>query len=355
MKGKQKANLRADSGEIRRSDLKSFRLRNDNGMEVEFLNYGGIIKSILVPDKNGVLEDVVLGFSDSGDYLGDHPYFGTLVGRYCNRIAGGQFAIDGQSFQLPTNSAGNCLHGGVAGFSHKLWQVSLFDGKDEIGAELFYISPDGEEGFPGNLRLTACYILSKDNVLSIHYAAVTDAPTVINLTNHSYFNLAGRGDILDHELTINANAITPVNSNLIPTGDFQQVADGPFDFRSSIPIGLRINSDNEQMQLTGGYDHNFVLDCQTPDELELAAMLHDSASGRTLEVLTTEPGMQLYTTNFENPKLIGKGGQSYPKHAAVCLETQHFPNSPNQARFPSTVLRPGEIYKSRTDYSFGIR
>ncbi|MEL7376488.1 MAG: aldose epimerase family protein [Bacteroidota bacterium] len=341
-------------GELTYGTAYLFRLTNSSGMEVEITNYGGIIKSIRVPDRVGELTDVVLGFDTLDGYLGDHPYFGALVGRYCNRIAQGRFSIDGQEYQLATNNGPNHLHGGVAGFSHKLWKAETFKSDKQLGIDLKYISLDSEAAYPGNLEVTARYTLMDDNILSIDYEATTDKPTVINLTNHSYFNLAGQGDVLDHELMICADTFTPVNASLIPTGEYRSVADTPFDFRSFTPIGLRIGSRTEQMVLGGGYDHNFVLDRQTESDLELAASLYDPTSGRTLDVLTTEPGMQLFTTNFENSHLIGKGGQPIPKHGAVCLETQHFPDSPNQSAFPTTTLRPGEVYRSRTDFRFGL-
>lgn len=329
-----------------------FRLTNDRGMEVEITNYGGIIKSIRVPDRVGRLADVVLGFDTLDGYLGEHPYFGALVGRYCNRIAKGHFSIDGQSYQLATNNGLNHLHGGLQGFSHKLWQAKTYEEKNRVGVALHYISPDGEEGYPGQLNVTARYVLTNENSLVLEYEATTDKPTIINLTNHAYFNLSGEGDVLDHELMLNAQTFTPVNAHLIPTGELCPVADTPFDFRSAKRIGQYIEADEDQIKLGGGYDHNFILDRKTESELELAAKLFDLESGRKLEVLTTEPGLQLFTTNFYDEQLIGKSGQPYPRHAAVCLETQHFPDSPNQPGFPSTVLRAGEIFRSRTDYRF---
>ncbi|MEM6395717.1 MAG: aldose epimerase family protein [Bacteroidota bacterium] len=332
-----------------------FRLVNDSGMEVEITNYGGIIRSIQVPDRAGQLADVVLGFDALDGYLGDHPYFGALVGRYCNRIAKGKFSIDSKSYQLATNNGPNHLHGGIAGFSHKLWQAETFEEADRVGIELKYLSPDGEEGYPGALSVTARYSLTEDNALVMEYEATTDKPTIINLTNHAYFNLAGQGDILDHKLKIKANEITPVDEHSIPTGECTSVVGTPFDFRSFTPVGLGINAEHALIQQSRGYDQNFVIDRKTEGDLELAATLHDPSSGRKLEIFTTEPGVQLYTSNFFDGTLTGKAGTAYQKHEALCLETQHFPDSPNQPSFPSTVLRPGEVYRSRTDYRFASK
>ena len=335
-------------------DVTEYTLENENGMRVSIINYGGIITSIYAPDKNGELGDVVIGFDSLAGYEGDNPYFGALIGRYGNRIAKGQFTIDGETYRLPTNDGPNSLHGGDTGFNHVLWNAEPVEEDDRVGVRLSGTSPDGDMGYPGNLEFTVNYWLDNDNALTLEYEATTDKATPVNLTNHTYFNLAGSGDILSHEMMIDADAITPVDATLIPTGDLQEVEGTAFDFTEATPIGERINAAEEQLKLGGGYDHNYVLNNSGPG-LHEAAMVYDPASGRTLEVETTEPGIQFYSGNFLDGSLNGKGGGPVEYRTGFCLETQHFPDSPNQEDFPSTILQPGETYESTTVYTFGTR
>jgi len=328
-------------------------LRNARGMEVSFIAHGGAITSILVPDRDGVMADVVLGYRTLDEYLRDRVWLGPLIGRYANRIAGGRFTLDGRDYHLPRNDGPNHLHGGPRGFDHVLWDVDPLP--DAAGAVLTHTSPAGAEGYPGTLAVRVTYTLTDADELSVDYHATTDAPTPVSLTQHSYFNLAGEGsgDVLAHELTLNASRITPVDECVIPTGELRPVAGTPFDFTTPTALGARIDAGDEQLRITGGYDHNFVLD-RAGDGLELAARLHDPASGRVLEIHTTEPGIQLYTGNALDRTIIGKSGRPYARRTGVALETQHFPDSPNQPRLPSTILRPGETYRSRTVYRFGV-
>ena len=332
-------------------------LTNKSGAEVSITNYGGAVVSIKVPDRNGKLADVVLGYDNVDGYVNDKSHFGGIIGRYGNRIAHAQFLLDGKTYTLAKNNGENSLHGGVKGFDKALWAARILHGKDGQSLELSYVSKDGEEGFPGNLNVSVIYALKDDNALSIAYLATTDKKTVLNLTNHSYFNLAGQGsgDILGHLLMIQADKFTPVDAALIPTGELRGVAGTPFDFRKPTAIGARINQDDEQLKLGGGYDHNFVLR-PVPESLEFlgAARVVEHTSGRVLEVFTTEPGVQFYTGNFLDGKTPGKGGVPYPRRNAFCLETQHFPDSPNQPKFPSTVLNPGVRYHSVTTYKFSV-
>ena len=333
-----------------------YTLKNANGIEIELTNYGGIITRLTAPDKNGALADIVLGFDKLEDYQNDHPYFGALIGRYGNRIAKGKFSIDGQEYSLVTNNGVNALHGGPTGFHKRLYEVKRIEREGQVGVELSRTSPDLEEGYPGNLAVTVRYLLNNDNELLIEYEATTDKTTVVNLTNHSYFNLrgAGNGDILGHELTIVADHYNPVDESLIPTGELRPVEGTPFDFRTSTPIGQRVDADDEQIRFGLGYDHNYVLR-RNSTGMELAATVFEPTSGRLLEVLTTEPGVQFYCGNFLDGKNIGKGGKPYGHRTGFCLETQHFPDSPNQPDFPSTVLRPGEQYETSTVYRFSTR
>lgn len=333
-----------------------FILKNKNGMQVNISNYGGTITQLLVPDKNRKLADVVLGFDKLDGYLGEHPYFGATIGRYGNRIAKGKFSIDGQEYTLATNNAPNALHGGPMGFHKHLWQAKKLIREGYVGLELSRLSMDGEEGYPGDLTVTVRYLLNNSNELLIEYEATTTKPTVVNLTNHSYFNLkgAGNGDILDHQLMINADAFTPVDSTLIPTGEIRKVEGTPFDFRTPAAIGAKVNTDDQQIKYGLGYDHNFVLTRKGTD-LELAASAYEPISGRFMEVLTTEPGIQFYCGNFLNGTNVGKGGIPYEYRTGFCLETQHYPDSPNHPAFPSTVLRPGEKYETRTVYRFSAK
>ena len=331
-----------------------FVLTNTNGAEVSITNYGGAVVSLKVPDRGGKLADVVLGYDGIDGYVNDKSYFGALVGRYGNRIGHAQFVLDGKTYTLAKNNGENSLHGGVKGFNKAVWTAKTLSKKDGQSLELSYLSKDGEEGFPGNLKVTVTYTWTDANALKIEYSATTDKKTVVNLTNHSYFNLAGQGngDILGHLLTIEADKFTPVDSGLIPTGELRDVAGTPFDFRKSTAIGARISQDDEQLKLGGGYDHNFVLRRSAGFNESLAARVVEPTSGRVLEVWTTEPGVQFYTGNFLDGKAAGKGGATYPKRSAFCLETQHFPDSPNQPKFPSVALNPGERYHTTTTYKF---
>ncbi|MCB9384597.1 MAG: galactose mutarotase [Bryobacterales bacterium] len=331
-----------------------YTLTNAKHGEVRIATYGGTVVSVKVPDKSGKIADVVLGFDSLDGYLGEHPYFGALVGRYGNRIAKGRFTLDGEAYWLATNNGPNALHGGLRGFNRRVWAAKPFTAMDGVGLALTYVSEDGEEGYPGTLTARVRYTWTADNTLRIEYAANTDAPTVKNLTNHSYFNLkdAGKSDALGHEVQIFGDHYTPVDATLIPSGEIAPVEGTPFDFRQSTAIGKRINEKDQQLRYGGGYDHNHVLSRRTKDGLELAVRVHEPATGRTMEVWTTEPGVQFYSGNFLDGTVTGKGGTKYQKRAAFCLETQHFPDSPNQKAFPTTVLRPGETYRSQTEYRF---
>ena len=331
-----------------------FTLTNPQGIEVRAMTYGAIITSIRTPDLNGTQADIVLGFDSLSGYLAGSPYFGAIVGRYANRIAGGRFTLDGVIYQLARNNGPNSLHGGDRGFDKVLWNAEPFQNDSAMGVTFRYESPDGEEGYPGTVRVQVIYTLTATNELSVDYEATTDKATPINLSQHTYWNLhgEGRGDILDHVLTLNASEFTPVDSTLIPTGLIASVAGMPFDFRRSTAIGARINESNEQLRFGKGYDHNWVIDRDSQGTLVLAARLEDPVSGRRLEISTTEPGVQFYTGNFLDGSLKGKGGRPYGHRTGLCLETQHFPDSPNHANFPSTILRPGQRYQSRTEFVF---
>lgn len=331
-----------------------YTLTNAKGMEVAITNFGGTIVSIKVPDKNGNIADVLLGYDDVSGYQGGKAYFGATIGRYGNRIAKGKFTLDGKTYTLPQNDGVNTLHGGTKGFSQRVWTAKDVSGPAGQALQLTYVSKDGEEGFPGNLSVKVVFTLANTNELKIDYSATTDKDTVLNLTNHSYFNLSGKGegDILGTELTLHASKFTPVDATLIPTGELRAVKGTPFDFTKSTAIGARINQDDEQLKLAGGYDHNWVLDAGKTVSLHLAAQAYDPTSGRELEVLTTEPGIQFYTGNFLDGSIHGKGGKVYNKHAAFCLETQHFPDSPNHPKFPTTELKPGQRYHTMTVFKF---
>jgi len=331
--------------------IEIFTLKNEK-VEARIMTYGGILVSMKVPDRNGKAGDVVLGYDNVDGYYANnnHPgtaFFGALIGRYANRIGGASFTLDGKKYSLPANNGANTLHGGPKGFFNQVWKGKTIPG----GVELTYISKDGEEGFPGNLTTIVRYILAGSD-LKIEYSATTDKDTVVNLTNHAYFNLsADGGTILQHQLTLNAPRFTPVDSGLIPTGELKSVAGTPFDFRKATAIGERINADDEQIRLGKGYDHNWVLDNKT-GKLAEAAVLYDPSSGRQLRVLTDEPAIQFYSGNFLDGSVKGKGGTSYPIHSGLCLETQHYPDSPNHPDFPTTELKPGERYHTVTVYSF---
>jgi aldose 1-epimerase len=330
-----------------------YTLTNASGVEVRAITYGGIITGLRVPDRAGSSGDVVLGFDRLDGYLKDHPFFGAIVGRYGNRIAGGRFTLDGRTYTLVTNNGPNHLHGGKRGFDKFVWDAR--PSPSGTGVIFTRSSPDGEEGYPGNLNVRVSYTLTEKNELVVEYHATTDKPTPINLTQHSYFNLSAGAspDILGHELTIHADRYTPVDSTLIPTGELSPVEGTPFDFRKATGIGARIAQAHEQLKHGRGYDHNFVL-TRGGDGLQAAARLVDPKSGRTLDVSTTEPGVQFYSGNFLDGTLTGKGGRVYGHRAGLCLETQHFPDSPNKPAFPSTILRPGQEYRSTTVFRFGV-
>ena len=332
-----------------------YTLSNSTGMQVSITNYGGIVVSLLAPDREGTLADVVLGYETLDEYVAGSPYFGAIIGRYGNRIGQGKFTLDGKQYTLARNNNENHLHGGLKGFDKVVWKAKGILGDKGPGLVLTYLSRDGEEGYPGNLAVTVTYILTEDNELRIHYRATTDKPTPVNLTNHSYFNLAGQGngDILGHKLMIDADRFTPVDEGLIPTGELRPVAGTPMDFRKPLAIGARVDQDDEQLRCGGGYDHNWVLN-QPAGELSLAARVDEPTCGRVMEVFTTEPGIQFYCGNFLDGSITGKSGMVYHHRYGFCLETQHYPDSPNKPHFPSTILRPGEEYRSRTVYAFGV-
>jgi aldose 1-epimerase len=337
-------------------------LRNARHVVLRAMTWGGIILSLETPDRTGRVADIVLGFDTLDGYLADSPYFGAIIGRYGNRIARGRFTLDGVEYELAQNNGVNHLHGGVRGFDKKLWDARTFERASEAGVAFTYTSPDGEEGYPGRLDASVTYTLDDDDALTIDYSATSDAPTVVNLTQHSYFNLDRPGsDVLRHELTIDADGYLPVDGSLIPTGAITPVAGTAFDFRRPRAVGARIDDDDRQLHLAGGYDHCYALGLtmggvggEGGAAPRRAAFVRDPATGRTLEVTTTEPGIQLYTSNFLNGSIRGKGGVAYPHRGGLCLETQHFPDSPNEPRFPTTVLRPGERYASRTVFRFGV-
>ena len=328
-----------------------YTLANKNGLEARITNYGGIVVSLKTPDRNGAMADIVLGFDALAGYISSpSPYFGALIGRYGNRIGHARFTLDGVEYKLAANNGENSLHGGTHGFNQKLWTArELPDG----GLELTYVSKDGEEGYPGNLKAVVDYHLTDSNELKIDYSATTDKDTVLNLTNHSYFNLKGEGhgDILGHLVTLNANRFTPVDAGLIPTGELRAVSGTPFDFTKSTAIGARIEQNDEQLKLGKGYDHNWVLN-NGGKALGLAARVAEQSSGRVLEVYTNQPGVQFYTGNFLDGTIKGKGGKAYQQRYGFCLETQHFPDSPNKPKFPSTVLKPGQRFHSTTVFKF---
>lgn len=328
-----------------------YTLKNPSGMEVKVTNYGGRIVSISVPDRNKHFADVVLGFDNLQQYLGNNPFFGATVGRYANRIAKGMFTLDGKTYHIPITNPPNALHGGKVGFDKHVWQPKTLDTKQGPAVELHYFSPNGQEGFPGNLNVTVRFTLEKNDSLRLDYFATTDQDTVINFTNHSYFNLSGAGNpsILNEKVMIAADHYTPINATLIPTGQIAPVAGTPLDFRQPEAVGARIHENNQQLKYAGGYDFNYVLN--HPGDLSaLAAKVEDPASGRVVEVFTTEPGIQFYTSNMLEP-IQGVGG-TYRKNSALTLETQHFPDSPNQPNFPTTVLHPGQHFHSTTIFRF---
>ena len=331
-----------------------YTLTNRPGITIKITNYGGRIVSIIVPDRHGERADVVLGFDNLDGYLENNPYFGALIGRYANRIGDARFALDGTVYHLPANDSQNCLHGGPQGFDKQVWTARELPGASPA-LELTYLSKDGEEGFPGDLSVKVVYALSDNNELKIAYSATTEKDTVINLTNHSYFNLAGQGsgNVLQQEMMINAERFTPVGPTLIPTGQIESVAGTPLDFRKMTPIGAHIDENYPQLKYAKGYDFNYVLDRKGPG-MVLAARAVDPKSGRELEVFTTEPGVQFYTGNFLDGTIHGKGGRVYDYRSAFTLETQHFPDSPNRPTFPSTELKPGQTYHQTTIFKFSV-
>lgn len=347
------------SAQVRDFDsIKLYTLENESGMTVRVTNYGAIITSIIVPDRNGKRADVALGYDRVEDYINavDKPYFGAVVGRYGNRIAKGEFTLDGETYSLLQNNGENHLHGGAIGFDKVVWAVDEYvEGKS---LTLSYLAKDKEEGYPGNLELIIVYTLADDNSLVVDYHASTDKATPINVTQHTYFNLKGEGQgtILDHKLMLNAKTFTPVDESLIPTGEMPAVAGTPFDFTTAKAIGRDIDQQNEQLVFGLGYDHNWILNKDGKEgELSLAAQVHEPSSGRVMEIYTTEPGIQFYCGNFLDGRLKGKSGKPYVHRGGFCLETQHFPDSPNQPNFPSTILKPGETYESKTVFKFSAK
>jgi len=340
--------------EGKKADL--FTLTNPNGLVAKITNYGCIVTELHVPDRDGKFADIVLGFDNLDDYIKDTPYFGAVVGRYGNRIAKGKFTLNGKEYSLAVNNGQNHLHGGLKGFDKVIWDAQAMNTKDGPALKLTYLSPDGEEGYPGNLSCTVIYTLTNKNELKISYEAETDKPTPINLTHHSYFNLAGHdaGDILAHEIMIDADRTTPVDEGLIPTGQIAPVKGTPMDFKKPTPIGARIDQQDQQLKFGRGYDHNWVLN-NNSGELALACSVYEPTTGRVMDLYTTEPGMQFYSGNFLDGSNIGKGGAVYNLRNGFCLETQHFPDSPNRPEFPSVILQPGQKYKHVTAYRFSAR
>ena len=333
-----------------------YTLRNTHGVEAKITNYGGILVSLKVPDRNGKFDDVVLGFNDLDSYLKPHPYFGALIGRYGNRIAKGRFSLNGVEYKLAVNNGENHLHGGLKGFDKVIWTGKEMKTKAGPAVVLTYLSKDGEEGYPGNLTTRVVYTLTNNNELKIEYSTSTDKDTVTNLTHHSYFNLAGEGngDILNTRVTINANRFVPTDAGSIPLGELRRVAGTPFDFLTAHSISERINKDDEQIKFGSGYDHTWVINGRQ-GVMRFAAIAYEPTSGRVMQVWTTEPGMQFYTGNFLDGTLTGKAGKLYPRRSGFCFETQHYPDAPNQPSFPTTTLKKGATYKSTTIYKFSHR
>ena len=347
-------------GEVEGEPVELYTLTNANGMEVKIMTYGGIIQSVRVPDRDGNFDNVTLNKPTLDDYVAGHPYFGCITGRYANRIAGGTFSLEGETYTLALNNGENTLHGGDVGFDKVVWSATEVTDGAGVGLQLSRVSPDGEEGYPGELTVDVTFTLTDADEIVIDYVAVTDAPTVVNLTNHSYWNLAGEGNgsTYDHELQLNAPSFTPVDSTLIPTGEIVPVAGTPFDFTEPHAIGERIrDASDEQLLIGQGYDHNYVLDRPSPDDDSMidAAEVFEPTTGRVLTISTTEPGIQFYSGNFLNGTDVGERGHAYRQGDGFALETQHFPDSPNQPEFPSTVLEPGDVYETTTIYAFSTR
>jgi aldose 1-epimerase len=332
-----------------------YTLHNARGAEARILTYGGIVQSLYMPDKNGKLDDIVLGFDSLDGYLTNSPYFGALIGRYGNRIGGGEFTLEGKTYHLAKNNNGNTLHGGLKGFDKVVWTAQPMETSHGPALVLTYLSRDGEEGFPGNLMVTAIYTLTDNNELKLEYTATTDKPTIVNLTHHSYFNLDGQGSgsILDESVYINANEITPTDSGLIPTGKFLNVTGTPFDFRKPTVIGTRINDPDPALQYGPGYDHNWVIN-KPLGQFGLMARVTDPKSGRVMEVWSDQPGLQFYAGNFLDGTIVGKDGKVYQRRSALCMEPQHYPDSPNKPNFPSVELKPGQTYHNTIVYKFSV-
>jgi len=342
-------------GKVDGQSVELYTLRNDKGAEATITNYGGIVVTLMMPDRNGKMVDIVEGYDNVDGYVKVTPYFGALIGRYGNRIAKGEFTLEGKTYKLAGNDHGNHLHGGTKGFDKVIWKAKPVQSKLGAALELNYLAKDGEEGYPGNLDVVATYTLTNDNELRIDFKAKTDKATVLNLTHHSYFNLSGEGTILDHLLTINADKTTPVDSGLIPTGEIKSVEGTPFDFRKPTAIGARIDDPDTILQYGPGYDHNWVVNQKKVGELGFQARVESPKSGIVLEVLSTEPAVQFYAGNFLDGTIHGKYGQVYQKRSAFCLEPQHYPDSPNHANFPSTVLKPGQTYTNTIIYKFSAK
>lgn len=338
------------------ASVEQYTLKNANGVEMNVITYGGRITSLKVPNKKGTLENVVLGFDNFEDYEKDNPFFGALIGRYGNRIAKGKFNLEGNEYTLVTNDGSNHLHGGDEGYDRVIWTAEPIEGTDNSSLKLTYLSKDGEEGYPGNLNITVVYTLTKENAVEVTYEAITDKTTVVNLTQHAYFNLTGdfSEDILNHNIAINADAYLPVDATLIPTNEIRKVVGTPFDFNKGKKIGKEINEDSEQLKLGKGYDHCWVLNGEKGD-LRFVASAYEETSGRFMEILSEEPGIQFYTGNFLDGTLPMPNGGTYAYRTGFCLETQHFPDSPNQNNFPSVILKPEDMYKTKTIFKFSVK
>jgi aldose 1-epimerase len=356
----QKINLSVQKeqfGIVEGQPIDIYTLSNEKGAKVKIINYGAIVVSLLIPDRDGNLADIVTGFDSLSGYINDRSFFGAIVGRYGNRIGKGKFQLDGKEYQLTINDGENHLHGGTTGFYKAVWDAEPVENKSGPSLKLTYVSPDGEEGYPGTVTMTVIYTLTNENTLEIKYEGKTDKTTILNPTHHSYFNLTGdfNNTILDHELFIDGDIITPVDKSLITTGELTAVENTPMDFRKPTPIGLHINDKYEQLEFGKGYDHNWVLNNYNKGEVHKVASLYDPGSGRLMEILTDQPGLQFYSGNFLNGTTKGKGGVVYQYRTALCLETQHYPDSPNKPQFPSVVLKPGETYNQTTIYKFSVK
>jgi aldose 1-epimerase len=344
-------------GTVDGKEIDIYTLTNQSGAQVRIINYGAIVVSLLMPDRDGNFADIVTGYDSLKGYINDNSFFGAIVGRYGNRIDKGKFQLDGKNYQLTINSGENHLHGGFKGFYKAVWDVEPLENIPGNSLKLTYLSPDGDEGYPGTVKIAVTYTLTDNNELKIEYEGTTDKPTILNPTHHSYFNLTGdfSNTILNHELYIDADYFTPVNQNIIPTGEFAAVKNTPMDFRQPTPIGLHINDKYEQLKFGLGYDHNWALNEYRKGMVRKIASLYDPKTGRFMEILTDQPGLQFYSGNFLNGTSIGKGGVAYQYRTALCLETQDFPDAPNKSNFPSAVLRPGETYKQTTIYEFSVK